>query len=71
MLRKENPPGSCGISAPPFEVKLSDLDEDFVSSGEGEILIKPRLPYVTFLEYFNSSKSTLTAFRVCGSTLEI
>lgn len=59
----ENPPGSCGKPAPPFEVKLMDKTGNIVSRGEGEILIRPKLPYVTFLEYYNMPESTVKAFR--------
>jgi len=60
----KNPPGSCGKPAPPFEVSIVDKRDLPVKIGEtGEILIRSRLPYATFKEYYAMKEETLEAFR--------
>ena len=64
VIKGINPPGSCGIPAPPFQVEIQDSAGYPVKSGEtGEIVIRPRLPYVTFLEYYKMPEATVNAFR--------
>ncbi len=64
VIREKNPPGSCGKPAPPFEVAIVDQNDRLVRAGEtGEILIRPKLPWVTFKEYYGMERETLNAFR--------
>ncbi len=63
VINNKNPPGSCGKPAPPFEVILQDINGKLTYSGNGEILIRPKLPYVTFREYYKMPENTLKAFR--------
>ena len=64
VVEGRNPPGSCGRPAPPFEVTIVDQEDRPVKPGEtGEILIRPKLPWVTFKEYYGMERETLDAFR--------
>ncbi|MEM0135085.1 MAG: AMP-binding protein [Thermoplasmatales archaeon] len=63
VIKRANPAGSCGKAAPPFEVILEDSTGKLIDKGEGEILIRPKLPYVTFMEYYKMPENTLKAFR--------
>ena len=64
VISGRNPPGSCGKAAPPFEVTIVDKRDLPVKMGEtGEILIRPRLPFATFKEYYGMKEETLEAFR--------
>jgi crotonobetaine/carnitine-CoA ligase len=58
-----NPPGSCGKATPPYEVAIIDESGFPVINGAtGEIVIRPKLPWVTFLEYYKMQKESLQAF---------
>lgn len=58
-----NPPGSCGKATPPYEVAIIDESGFPVVTGAiGEIVIRPKLPWVTFLEYYKMQKESLQAF---------
>ncbi len=63
VYNQKNPPGSCGKAAPPFEIALENEQGNIVKKGQGEILIRPKLPYVTFLEYYKMPDATVKAFR--------
>ncbi|KJE49962.1 MULTISPECIES: AMP-binding protein [Acidiplasma] len=64
VINKKNKPGSCGMPAPPFDVEIQNPNGFPVKPGEtGEIVIRPRLPYVTFLEYYKMPEATINAFR--------
>ena len=57
-------PGSCGKSMDIYEVKLFDDHDNEVPAGEiGEIVFRPREPYIMMLEYYNMPEETLEAFR--------
>ncbi len=52
------------MPAPPFDVEIQNPKGFPVKPGEtGEIVIRPRLPYVTFLEYYKMPEATINAFR--------
>jgi crotonobetaine/carnitine-CoA ligase len=64
VIKGINPPGSCGMPAPPFQVEIQDSSGYPIKPGEtGEIVIRPKLPYVTFLEYYKMPESTVNAFK--------
>ena len=64
VVRGINPQGSCGKPAPPFQVEIQNSLGYPVKAGEtGEIVIRPRLPYVTFLEYYKMPDATVNAFK--------
>ena len=63
VINRVNPPGSCGKGTPPYEVAIVDEHGFPVGHGvSGEIVIRPRLPWVTFLEYYKMPSETLEAF---------
>jgi crotonobetaine/carnitine-CoA ligase len=57
--------GSCGkVLDEYFEVKLFDDDDNEVATGEiGEIVVRPKMPYIMMTEYYNMPDKTLEAFR--------
>jgi len=56
--------GSCGKPMDMYEVKLFDDKDNEVPVGEiGEIVFRPREPFVMMLEYYNMPEKTLEAFR--------
>ncbi len=58
-----NPPGSCGKATPPYEVAIIDKYGFPVGKNVGgEIVIRPRLPWVTFLEYYKIPAESVEAF---------
>ncbi len=64
VIANQNPLGSCGKPAPPFEVSIVDQYDNPVKIGEvGEIVIRSKLPWVIFKEYYNMERETLNAFR--------
>lgn len=65
MVRQgKNPPGSCGLVGPHVEVKLMDEQGRLVKPGTvGEIVVRPNLPWTTFLGYYGMPEQTLEAFR--------
>lgn len=57
-------PGSCGKPMDIYEVKLFDDQDNEVPAGEvGEIVFRPREPFIMMLEYYNMPEKTLEAFR--------
>lgn len=57
-------PGSCGQALPPYEIKLFDDEDNEVSVGEpGEIVFRPKEPFIMMLEYYNMPDKTLESFR--------
>jgi crotonobetaine/carnitine-CoA ligase len=59
-------PGSCGrMLSEWYDVMLADPDTDLpVADGEiGEILVRPKVPYTTFLEYYGMPEETARAWR--------
>lgn len=56
--------GSCGQPMDIYEVKLLDDDDNEVLLGEiGEIVFRPRVPFVMMSEYYNMPEKTLESFR--------
>lgn len=53
----ERRPGSCGVSSSLFEIGIVD-DEDYpVAAGdEGQIVVRPRVPHVMMLGYFDDGE---------------
>jgi carnitine-CoA ligase len=57
-------PGSCGKPMDIYEIKLFDDQDKEVPVGEvGEIVFRPREPFIMMLEYYNMPEKTLEAFR--------
>ncbi|MCE4606275.1 MAG: AMP-binding protein [Desulfurococcales archaeon] len=64
VVNRKVPPGSCGLVAPFIEVKImDDLGRFLPPNKVGEIVIRPKLPWTTFLEYYNMPEATVKAFR--------
>jgi crotonobetaine/carnitine-CoA ligase len=57
--------GSCGkVLDGFFDVKLFDDDDNEVATGEiGEIVVRPKMPYIMMTEYYNMPDKTLEAYR--------
>jgi len=57
--------GSCGkVLDEYFEVKLFDDDDNEIATGEiGEIVVRPKMPYIMMTEYYNMPDKTLEAYR--------
>ncbi|MEJ2715801.1 MAG: AMP-binding protein [Deltaproteobacteria bacterium] len=56
--------GSCGKPMDIYEVKLFDDDDNEVPAGEiGEIVFRPREPFIMMSEYYNMPEKTLEACR--------
>ena len=64
VISRKVPPGACGRPTPPFDVIVAN-DEGFpLPPGQaGEILIRPKLPWAIFKEYYNMPDKTVEAFR--------
>jgi len=59
----KNPPGSCGRVGPHVEVRIMDEQGGFLPPGQvGEIVVRPRIPWTIFLEYYGMPRETVTAF---------
>jgi crotonobetaine/carnitine-CoA ligase len=57
-------PGSCGKPMDIYEIKLFNDQDNEVPVGEvGEIVFRPREPFIMMLEYYNMPVKTLEAFR--------
>lgn len=53
-----------GKPLPSFDVEIVDDDDRLVGPQvTGELVVRPREPFVMFLEYFNNPDATLAAFR--------
>ncbi|HBV95656.1 MAG: hypothetical protein JL50_10205 [Peptococcaceae bacterium BICA1-7] len=64
VINGKNPPGSCGIVGPHIDVKIMDEYGKFLPVGKvGEIVIRPRIPWTMFLEYYGMPDQTVNAFR--------
>lgn len=56
--------GSCGIATPYREVAIVDQNDRVLPPGEaGQIVVRPKAPWRTFLEYWNMPDKTIEAFR--------
>jgi carnitine-CoA ligase len=65
-VRADEPPrpGSCGRVADEWEVQLVDDDDLPVAVGElGEIVLRPRLPWLVTPGYLNKPEATAATFR--------
>jgi crotonobetaine/carnitine-CoA ligase len=52
--------GSCGVSSSLFDIAILDADDYAVPSGEeGQIAVRPRVPHVMMLGYFDDSDLTI------------
>jgi len=62
---EEPRPGSCGkVNTQTFEVRVVDDNDNECPPGvSGEILVRPRLPYVMMTEYYGMPAETNKAFR--------
>jgi crotonobetaine/carnitine-CoA ligase len=64
MRHPETPPGASGRPSPLFDVRLVDDDDEDVADGEaGEIVCRPRRPFVMFSEYYRNPAATVAAWR--------
>jgi crotonobetaine/carnitine-CoA ligase len=56
--------GSCGKAAPYYQVEVHDEHGDPCQPGvAGEIVVRPREPYIMFTEYYRNPGATAQAFR--------
>ncbi|MEQ8716878.1 MAG: AMP-binding protein [Acidimicrobiales bacterium] len=56
--------GSCGFAVPYYDVKIFDeMDNEVPPGTEGEIVVRPKEPYVMFTEYYRNPEATVKAFR--------
>ncbi len=63
VVSGQNPPGSCGLVGPHVELKIMDEHGQIQPGGRvGEIVVRPRLPWTTFLGYYGMPKQTVEAF---------
>lgn len=59
-----NKPGGCGYPGPHVEVAIVDEEGQFLPPGRvGEIVLRPRLPWAIFREYYRMPEQTVEAFR--------
>ena len=56
--------GTCGTAAPYYEVEIHDeWDQPCPPGVAGEIVVRPREPFIMFTEYYGNSDATVNAFR--------
>ena len=56
--------GSCGRAAPYYEVEIHDeMGRRCPPGTPGEIVVRPREPFIMFTEYFRNPEATIEAFR--------
>ena len=61
---KGNPPGACGMVGPHVEVKIvNELGELLPTGSTGEIVVRPKIPWTIFMEYYGMPEVTVNAFR--------
>ncbi|WP_265943417.1 AMP-binding protein [Dechloromonas sp. A34] len=57
-------PGTCGKPHPDYEVKLVDDQGQAVATGvPGELLVRPKKPWSTLLEYYRMPEKTVEAWQ--------
>ena len=60
----KNPPGACGLVGPHVEVEIMDESGDLLSPGKpGEIVVRPKIPWTIFTEYYGMPEATAKAFK--------
>jgi crotonobetaine/carnitine-CoA ligase len=63
-LDNPGPAGTSGRPNPDFDVRIFDDNDEDVPAGEaGEIVVRPRRPYVMFSGYHNAPDATVDTFR--------
>lgn len=56
-------PGSCGLSSSLFDIAIVDEDDYAMPPGqEGQIVVRPRVPHVMMLGYFDDADRTVEAW---------
>lgn len=56
--------GTCGPAAPYYEVEIHDEYDRANPPGQpGEIVVRPREPFIMFTEYYGNPEATAAAFR--------
>ncbi len=56
-------PGSCGLSSSLFDIAIVDEDDYALPSGtEGQIVVRPLVPQVMMLGYFDDAERTVEAW---------
>jgi crotonobetaine/carnitine-CoA ligase len=62
--RRDSKPGSVGRLLDDFEVAIFDeCDQALTPGNVGEIVVRPRRPYITFLGYWGKPQQTVDAWR--------
>ncbi|HMN21716.1 MAG TPA: AMP-binding protein [Ottowia sp.] len=57
-------PGKCGIEHPDFECVVCDENDNPLPDGEvGELLVRPRRPFVMQLGYWRNAEATVATWR--------
>ncbi len=57
-------PGSCGKPMDIYEMRLVNDEDEEVPAGEiGEIVFRPKVPFVMMSEYYNMPEKTLESYR--------
>lgn len=60
----KNPPGACGFVGPHVEVAIMDEQGALLPSGKtGEIIVRPKIPWTIFTEYYGMAEATAPAFK--------
>ena len=60
----KNPPGACGLVGPHVEVEIMDESGEMLPPGKaGEIVVRPKIPWTVFTEYYGMPEATAKAFQ--------
>ena len=60
----KNPPGACGFVGPHVEVEIMDENGELLLPGKtGEIVVRPKIPWTIFTEYYGMPGATAAAFK--------
>jgi crotonobetaine/carnitine-CoA ligase len=64
VRQKANPPGACGMVGPHVTVAvMSEYGERLPAGHIGEIVVRPKVPWAIFMEYYGMPEATANAFR--------
>lgn len=64
MTAGDGPAGMVGKELDDFEIAIVDGSDLPVADGQvGEIVVRPKRPFITFLEYWNKPRETVQAWR--------